>query len=179
MIRKATLEKNYVTLISRGTISHSQMTTANPNKVFVLTRILETDELFSMLNRGVGLCPSTYCSFLVQPQVLLATFSTRPQWLLIFHWASTLQPGFFCAKLFTSPQPVCVSAWGFFLQGWDLAFLFARLHEVPVRPAHQPLKVHLNDNTTIWCINHPLLPTFCHLQSVILFHNLVVKENAK
>lgn len=85
----------------------------------------------------------------------------------------------FSAKLFTSPQPVCVSAWGFFLQGWDLAFLFARLHEVPVRPAHQPLKVHLNDNTTIWCINHPLLPTFCHLQSVILFHNLVVKENAK
>lgn len=79
-MQKATSEKNYVTFILRRTISHSQRTTVNPNRVFVFARILETDELFSVLNRGVGSCPLTYCPFPVQSQMLLATFAQRPPW---------------------------------------------------------------------------------------------------
>lgn len=135
MIGKATLEKNYVTLISRRSISHSQMTPTNPN--MVLTRIPETAELFSMLNRGVGSHPSTYCPFLVQSQVLLATFATRPHWWLMFHQGSTIAPGSLLQN-YLSVLSLYVSVLGFFFQGWDLAFLFVKIHKVPVRPALLP-----------------------------------------
>lgn len=151
MTQKATLEKNYVIFISRRTISHSQMTTGKPKKVFVLTRILETNELCSMLDKGVESHPLSLPSaapdaagHLGHKATLVICVSLR------VHYSTRVSS----AKLFTSPQPVCVSAWGFFLQRWDLAFLSAKLHEVPVRPALQPLKVRLNGSANTWCFIH-------------------------
>lgn len=125
------------------------MTTANPNKVFVLARILETDELFAMLNRGVGSRPLTYCPFLVQSQVLLAPFATTGD--ICLTRCPLLHQGLFCKTIYQSSACMC-QCLGFFLQGWNLAFLFFKFHEVPVRSALQPLKAPLNGSKTIWCI---------------------------
>jgi len=47
-----------IDMVSRKTVSHSQMTSANPNKAIVSTKILETAELFPVLSSRVGLSPS-------------------------------------------------------------------------------------------------------------------------
>ena len=73
----------------------------------------------------------------------------------MFNLVSTRTLRSFLAKLFPADQsPARAGAWGCSSPGADFALPLVELHEPPVSPFFQPVKVPLDGSTTFWSINH-------------------------
>lgn len=90
--------------------------------------------------------------------MLLALFARRTYcWFMFRFFASQGSQIFFRTATFRMIEfPAFTVAWGYFFSVQEFVLPCVELHEAPICLYLQPVKVLLNDNITIWCINKSL-----------------------